>query len=321
MERSFIYGTIGLSIALTVLVLKWWLDGKTLIGHRTQPTNAIALPIAYFAAMEFIQVAQHGVAAPSYSSPQCDTFANKALTMVGAMHIAFQPLALHFGFGGHYTRDLSPSYTMLVRLVAVGCLMDATMMLTAWSNDGQGLRGDYDWDSCGAYQWTVGNKLCTYRGDVHLAWSIPFPTPTYYYPGSLHSFVFFAPFLVAGSLPHAFRGFLLFLTGPMLAEYLTGWRRHESPSVWCYAFLANNLSVYFFGLIFDLYDLYTGGWSEEHHAVEDGHASGNGVGMKGRTNGHVKKGNGYSNEYLEAKSRPLVLDWYDSLTGGKRKTM
>jgi len=275
-EKSFLYGSIGTIIALVVLILWRWLDGKTLVGHRTQPTAYIALPIAYFAAMEFIQVAQHSIAAPSLDSPECDTFLNQALTILGAMHIAFQPLALHFGFGGHYTRDLPSSYPMLVRIVALGCVIDAAMMLSSWSNGGQGMRGDYDWDTCGAYQWTVGNKLCTYRGEVHLAWSIPFPKPSYYYAGALHSFVFFGPFLVAGSAPHALRGFLLFMTGPVLAEYLTGWRRHESPSVWCYAFLANNLSVYFQGLLFDLYDLYKGEWK--------------------------KHGD---------KERPLILDWYD----------
>lgn len=256
-EQSFLYGSIGLCIALSVLLLWRWLDGRVLIGYRTAPTPAIALPIGYFAAMEFIQVAQHSIAAPALGSPECGSGWNQALTMLGAMHIAFQPLALHFGFGGHYKRYLPRSYPMLVRLVALGCVLDATMMLTSWSNNGNGLRGDYDWDKCGAYQWTAGNQLCTFKGDVHLGWSIPFPKPSYYYPGPLHSFVFFAPFVVAGSISHAFRGLLLFMTGPILAEYLTGWRRHESPSVWCYAFLANNLSVYFFGLIADLYELYT----------------------------------------------------------------
>lgn len=323
-ERSALYGAIGLTIATVVLFLWRRLHGRILLGPRTQPTGYIAVPIAYFAAMEFIQVAQHSVVATSLDDPQCNTWANQILTMVGAMHVAFQPLALHFGFGGHYKAFLPSSYPMIVRVVALGCVIDAVMMLL-----GQNLRGDYDFSTCGAYQWTVGNKLCTYKGTHHLAWSIPFPKPSYYYHGALHSFCFFGPFLVIGRASHVCRGVLLFLTGPALAEYLTGWLPHESGSVWCYAFLFNNLSCYIHGLIFDVIDLVTGAWKTRPEWKE--HAEGwemNSCIHNGRviTNGHGKLSNGYAkqnghaehvSEVGEVNNPPLILDW---LRSGKAKT-
>jgi hypothetical protein len=339
-ERSALYGIVGLTIAGVVLILWRVLKGRTFVGPRTQPTAYIALPIAYFASMEFIQVAQHSIAAPSLDSPECDTWYNQALTMVGAMHIAFQPLAIHFGFGGHYKQFLPSSYPMLVRLVALGCLIDATMMLTGLSNGGRGMRFGYDWESCGAYSWTVGNKLCTYRGEHHLAWSIPFPKPSYYYHGALHSFTFFAPFLIVGRGSHLVRGILLFLTGPILAEYLTGWRRHESPSVWCYAFLFNNLSVYFHGLIFDLIDLAKGSWKlngcadSNGYTHQNGHAKANGTNGLAKQNGNATtkqnghmttNGNGcdHHDEHVaepeQVNPKPLILDFYESLCACKVK--
>jgi hypothetical protein len=314
-------------IALVVMILWWYLDGRLLVGYRTQPTPAIAFPIFYFAAMEFIQVAQHSIAAPSLDSAQCDTWSNQVMTMVGAMHIAFQPLALHFGFGRHYRRYLPSSYPMLVRMVALGCLIDAGMMLTGLANGGRGLRAGYDWDSCGAYQWTVGNKLCTYRGTHHLAWSIPFPKPSYYYHGALHSFMFFSPFILAGRFSHFVRGILLFLTGPILAEYLTGWKRHESPSVWCYAFLFNNISVYFWGLIEDLIDLCN--WGKTKREVQNGKEENGNIKENGKGKDDAHRGRQDSprpgkprpvqEEIVEDNNEvygpPLVLDWF-----GKTKT-
>merc|ERR1712039_617621 len=129
----------------------------------------------------------------------------------------------------------------------------------------------------------------------------------------------FGPFLVIGRVSHFVRGVLLFLTGPLLAEYLTGWLPHESGSVWCYAFLFNNLSCYFHGFIFDIIDLATGawktrpewrsnaeGWEVNGHEKRNPHLS-NGC----ASNGHAKK-NGHAehiSETREVNDPPLILTW------------
>ena len=38
-----------------------------------------------------------------------------------------------------------------------GCVMDAAAMLSSLSNGA--FKGDYDWDTCGAYQWTQPDLL------------------------------------------------------------------------------------------------------------------------------------------------------------------
>ncbi len=44
-------------------------------------------------------------------------------------------------------------------------------------------------------EWLRGEKLCTFRGKYHLAWSVPMADPTYVIPGAaIHSFCMFAPF-------------------------------------------------------------------------------------------------------------------------------
>lgn len=80
-----------------------------------------------------------------------------------------------------------------------------------------------------------GEKLCTFQGRLHLAWSIPLADVTYIIPGvSLHSFLMFAPFLAMydekGIL---IQGIILFLTGPSLAGYITQ-NLMEQASIWCF---------------------------------------------------------------------------------------
>ena len=51
---------------------------------------------------------------------------------------------------------------------------------------------------CGiSTEWLRGEKLCTFRGNFHLAWSVPMSDPSYYVPSAaIHSFLMFAPFFV-----------------------------------------------------------------------------------------------------------------------------
>jgi hypothetical protein len=45
-------------------------------------------------------------------------------------------------------------------------------------------------------EWMRGEKLCTFHGKYHLAWSIPMADPTYLIPSlGLHAFLMYAPFL------------------------------------------------------------------------------------------------------------------------------
>jgi len=84
-------------------------------------------------------------------------------------------------------------------------------------------------------EWLRGEKLCTFRGKYHLAWSIPMADPSYYVPSAqIHAFMMYAPFLALyekrGMLVQG--GFLL-LTGPVMAAVITP-NLMEQASIWCF---------------------------------------------------------------------------------------
>jgi len=72
-------------------------------------------------------------------------------------------------------------------------------------------------------EWLRGEKLCTYKGKVHLAWSVPLIDTTYYVPGaSLHFFLMFAPFFATKfSFTMMGQGIFLLLTGPVFTNLFT----------------------------------------------------------------------------------------------------
>ena len=44
-------------------------------------------------------------------------------------------------------------------------------------------------------EWLRGERLCTFNGKHHLAWSIPMADPSYFVPSAaIHSFCMYAPF-------------------------------------------------------------------------------------------------------------------------------
>merc|ERR1711865_1078550 len=49
-------------------------------------------------------------------------------------------------------------------------------------------------------EWLRGEKLCTFNGKYHLAWSVPMADPSYFMPSAqIHAFMMFAPFLANSS--------------------------------------------------------------------------------------------------------------------------
>lgn len=51
--------------------------------------------------------------------------------------------------------------------------------------------------SCRTGEWLRGEILCTYKGNYHLAWSVPMIDVTYWVPSAaIHSFLMFVPFFI-----------------------------------------------------------------------------------------------------------------------------
>jgi len=88
-------------------------------------------------------------------------------------------------------------------------------------------------------EWLRGPKLCTYRGNYHLAWSVPMADQTYVIPGAaIHSFMMFAPFFALYEKKGmVIQGIFLFLFGPYLASWITA-NLMEQASIWCFFSIA-----------------------------------------------------------------------------------
>ncbi|GCA61995.1 hypothetical protein KIPB_000421 [Kipferlia bialata] len=192
--------------------------------------------IWYFAGMEAIQFL-------SYSFiDQCDNPFNKILTVLGYIHICFQPYVLHRSFHP----DDNTYQRFVNKIVGRLCLMGAGMMILRWllvyvsgpQMTGPGL--------CVQTEWLRGEQLCTLTGNIHLGWSIPMVDITYspWKPSmSLHAFLMFAPFFVRGTVEAGLSGVILFLAGPGLSYLLTD-NLHEQAAIWCFLSVAEMIPMY-----------------------------------------------------------------------------
>lgn len=95
-------------------------------------------------------------------------------------------------------------------------------------------------------EWLRGEKLCTFHGKFHLAWSVPMADPTYYIPGAaIHSFLMFAPFFALYEKKGmVVQGVFLWMTGPFLASFITD-NLMEQASIWCFFSIAQISTMLF----------------------------------------------------------------------------
>jgi len=225
-EMSGAFAAIGLFLSI-------WVYTKT--------NNAqCALGVFYFFLMEFLQYFQY------WYINDCDNYTNRFLTLVGFVHICYQPYFCHL-LNSALTKSvkLLHIYTAILRLVLIGgtllCLRHYLAHLPGWTNDHFATINNTDMVNNVALvpgeklstEWLRGEELCTISGKYHLAWVIPMADATYYVPGTaIHSFMMFAPFMIVkpGFIP---AGFFLWLTGPYMAAWITP-NLMEQASIWCF---------------------------------------------------------------------------------------
>jgi len=173
-EMSAIFSALG-------LFASWWIYSKT-------NNTALASGVFFFFTMELLQAIQYLFIAEDINSPICDSPINKVLTLLGFLHICLQPYFCHV-INSALTKNEKylDRYIVIKRLCLIGGAMLFSRYLLA------GFPG-YDTNNTGV-EWLRGNKLCTFRGNLHLAWSVPMADPTYYIPSAaIHFFCMFAPF-------------------------------------------------------------------------------------------------------------------------------
>lgn len=218
MEMSAAFAAIG-------LFASWWIWSKT---SNTQ----LASGVFFFFTMELLQAIQYLFIAPNLDSPICNTLINQILTIAGFLHICLQPYFCHV-INASLTKNAKyiDRYLVIKRLCLMGGFMLFGRFLLAYQWP-QTLNGP-------STEWLRGQKLCTYRGNYHLAWSIPMADPTYVIPGAaIHSFLMFAPFFALYEKKGmVIQGIFLFVFGPYLAGLITP-NLMEQASIWCFFSIA-----------------------------------------------------------------------------------
>jgi hypothetical protein len=225
---SFAFAGLGFFVS-------WW------IYTRTENTE-LAKGVFFFFLMEFLQGLQYFVIADDIDSPICDQFLNKFLTVLGFLHICLQPYFTHV-----INASLTKSerylwqYKCIKRLCLIGGgLLFFRFVVAPWFSGGMDITG-YK-----STEWLRGERLCTFNGKYHLAWSVPMGDPSYYLPGAgIHSFLMFAPFFALyEKRGMIIQGLFLFILGPMLAAFITP-NLMEQASIWCFFSIAQIATMLF----------------------------------------------------------------------------
>ena len=246
-EASFGFAALGLLCALYV-----W---------RFTTNARLAIGIFYFFLMEFLQGFQYFVI------DDCDNWWNQVLTFLGFMHIAYQPYFTHV-INSSLTRN--PKFLQQYQIILRLCLLGGTLLLfryifaewgelgvdaveeyTGWRafdagffNQGNIHSAYTSWAGLapneGAHEtteWLRGEKLCTFSGRFHLAWSVPMTNVSYWTPSAaIHSFLMFGPFFVMKK-NMVIQGVFLWLAGPFIASIITP-NLMEQASIWCFFSIA-----------------------------------------------------------------------------------
>ena len=108
-KSSFGFAGIG-------LFTSWWIYSRT-------NNRQLASGVFFFFTMELLQGFQYFIIADDLKSPQCDTFLNRALTLLGFLHICMQPYFCHV-INASLTRSERYlwQYKVILRLSAIAGL-------------------------------------------------------------------------------------------------------------------------------------------------------------------------------------------------------
>lgn len=191
-----------------------------LTRHQGAPT-AIWLTLGYFAVMEALQVAGYAVI------DQCGTPANRSVTVLSYLHIAFQPI-----FINAFAMALVPDPVRLrarMWVFAITGLASMVMLAQLLPADAFG--------RCTPGVPLCAERLCTVSGNWHIAWDIPYNGLMVPIDTALGFHSGFPTYMIAVFLLPLVYGAWRFVllhagAGPVLAWFLTD-NPNEIPAIWC----------------------------------------------------------------------------------------
>ncbi|MFN5588419.1 MAG: DUF5765 domain-containing protein [Holosporales bacterium] len=195
--------------------------GSTLwAATKGRAPAALWMPLGYFSLMELLQAFTY-----QYID-QCGVPENQVATLLGWLHIAFQPffinlLSLHF-----IRQDIAKKVAPWTYGACFAAAM--IMIIHVYPFPGAG--------HCEVGKYFCGDVLCSVHGNWHIAWNIPFNG---WYDNAYTGFskpVYAPYFLVAFLLPLVYGSWRMtayqLMVGPVLATMLTS-NTNEMPAVWC----------------------------------------------------------------------------------------
>jgi hypothetical protein len=255
---------------------------------RNGPIGA-RLCVAYFAAMETLQAFQY-----SYIG-LCDNGVNQFLTILGFLHLAFQPFFANLYLSAYMTKAQKRYVPLILSLsLFAGVLMSNRM----WKSKG-------DFDCSYGIEPMCGKQTCTFRGDVHLAWQMPLQhsDQDYFTPGfNLHFFMFYLPTFALGMWPLTL--FLLF-SGPFLGRVMTK-HQDEIPAIWCYFSIAQLFFPLAWAYLSKTAMFAPNADGSAKVVAANGHANGR---TNGHTNGHANGTNGHAIAAKDEEEDPIGNGW------------
>lgn len=194
----------------------------------------IASFFIYFASMEILQFFQYLVI------NDCESKMNIFLTILGFVHICFQPLVTNIAFSAIDPKNLDQqreeTWWFVIKFCAVtGFFMSIRIVVPLLSDN-------YDsfllFAKCGIDSEAVcAERSCTTMGAYHLRWAWKLLRPTYTFPNvAMHFFTMFFPALLLGMW---IQSIVLFMSGPVLATCFSGKADDgERAAIWCFFSIA-----------------------------------------------------------------------------------
>lgn len=197
------------------------LAGTAYAAYKKEPL-ALCVALGYFSLMELLQAFTYSVI------DQCSLPSNQIATLLGYLHIAFQPffinaVSLHF-----INRKVAVRIAPTVYLL---CFISAIIMIIQVY--------PFDWAGhCGSEfaRALCGQTLCSVSGNWHIAWDVPANGIGNWLDryAFLNGYISYA--LVGALLPILYGSWRMtlyhMLMGPLLARMLTT-NLNEWPAVWC----------------------------------------------------------------------------------------
>jgi hypothetical protein len=181
------------------------------IYARTKNAYA-SIGLAYFALMEIIQYFQYKVI------DQCNNKTNRYLTILGYLHICFQPLFFNLWL---FAFTVKPIVQYLYMSFFGGMMLASRLFYVNKLCDA-------------SHEPLCGKRTCSVSGKRHIAWNVRLRAPDWVTPSiSLHFFLWVFPALSMFQLKPAVA---VMLTAPYFGYLLTN-NIHEQPAIWCYTFV------------------------------------------------------------------------------------